>query len=166
MYCPSCGNAVSEGLKYCNRCGASLNGEEGGAGPAGLSGPAWAVSLATAFITLGGLAMLFVIGLVLIKRGQDLPPAAGVMALAVLALIALVDWLLIRQLSRVIDVYRGAGGEAAPPRRGAARTPAELNEGQPARLEAPREPFLSVTEQTTRTLEHAPRERDTRPQPQ
>jgi hypothetical protein len=165
MYCPSCGNVVSEGLKYCNRCGASLVGEEGGPVAAGLSGPAWAVSLATAVITLGGLAMLFVLALVLLKRGGELPPSAGIMGLAFLALIAFVDWMLIRQLSRVIDVHRG--GKALPKQRpDAKRAPAELDERPAGRLEAPRESYISVTEQTTRTLEHAPRERDTRPQPQ
>ena len=163
MYCPSCGNAVAEGLKYCNRCGASLAGEEGGPGWAGLTGPAWAVSLATAVITLGGLAMLFVLALVLAKRGQDLPPAAGIMGLAVLALIALVDGMLIRQLSRIIGLYRGGATRPGRPAKPAA---AELDERAPARLGAPRESYISVTEQTTRTLEHAPRERDTRPQPQ
>jgi hypothetical protein len=167
VYCPSCGNAVAEGLKYCNRCGASLGAGEGQAGLGGLTGTAWAVSLAAALITLGGLAMLFVLGLTLINRGQDLPPSAGIMGLAFLALIAIVDWMLIRQLSRVIDVYRGAGLPTAPARRpDAGRPPAELDERQPARLEAPREPFISVTEQTTRTLDQVPRERDTRPQPE
>lgn len=165
MYCPTCGNVVAEGLKYCNRCGASLAGGESEAGPAGLTGPAWALSLAVAFVTLGGLAMLFVLALVLAKRGQDLPPSAGFMGLAFIALIALVDWMLIRQFSRVIDAYRGRA--SAPGRRAEpARPPGELEERQPARLEAPRESYISVTEQTTRTLEHAPRERDTRPQPQ
>lgn len=167
MYCPSCGNAVAEGLKYCNRCGASLGAGEGQTGPGGLTGPAWAVSLAAALITLGGLAMLFVLGLTLINRGADLTPSGGIMMLAVLFVIALVDWMLIRQLSRVIDVYRRPGLPTAPARRSdAARPPAELDERQPARLEAPREPFISVTENTTRTLEQVPRERDTRPQPE
>lgn len=168
MYCPSCGNAVSESLKYCNRCGASLGAGEGEAGVplAGLTGPAWAISLATVFITLGGLAMLFVLALQLIYRGSDLTPAGGIMTLAFLAVIAAVDWMLIRQLARVIDVYRAGGGRAAAkPRADAAQGPAELTERQPARLDAPREPLGSVTDQTTRTLEHAPRERDTRPQP-
>lgn len=164
MYCPSCGNAVAEGLKFCNRCGASLRALRESAA-SGLTGPAWAVSAATALITLGGLAMLFIIGLELIARRMDLEPGVGLLMLAFLALIAAVDWMLIRQLSRVIDVYRDApgprrrrGGEAS------ADAPPALEERQPALLDAVREPPLSVVEQTTRTLEHAPRERDTRPQ--
>lgn len=166
MYCPSCGNAVAEGLKYCNRCGASL-GAGWDASPSGLTGPAWAISLATALITLGGMTMLFILAIQLVKRGGDLSPAAGVMTLAFIACIAFVDWMLVRQLSRVIDVYRAGGAApAARQRAGAADGPAELPENQQARLDAPREPFMSVTDQTTRTLERAPRERDTRPQPQ
>ena len=164
MYCPSCGNTVAEGLKYCNRCGASL--AAGPDAPAGaLTGPAWAISLAMTLITLGGLSMLFVVGLTLVKRGSDISPSAGIMMLSVLALIALVDWMLVRQLARVIHLY-GAGGPPPGARPAdAARGRAELAEPQPARLDAPREPFISVTEQTTRTLEQVPRERDTRPQP-
>jgi hypothetical protein len=161
MYCPSCGNAVAEGLKYCNRCGESL-AAGGGAPASGLTGPAWAISLATVLVTLGGLAMLFVIGLQLIVRGMDLSPAAGIMMLAFLAVITAVDWMLIRQLSRVIDLHLTG---AAPRRRHepAPDRPA-LEEKQPPRLDPMREPPLSVVDQTTRTLEHVPRERDTHPQ--
>ena len=167
MYCPSCGNEVSEGLKYCNRCGATLGVGRDAAPAAGLSGPAWAISLTMALVTLGGLAMLFVIGLVLINRGADLTPSGGIMMLAFLAVITAVDVMLARQLSRVIDVYRAGVVEPAArrPPQTAERRQSELDERQPARLDAPREPLMSVTDQTTRTLEHVPRERDTRPQP-
>jgi hypothetical protein len=163
MYCPSCGNAVAEGLKYCNRCGASLVAE-GGAPASGLTGPAWAISLATALITLGGLAMIFVISLQLIIRGIELSPAAGIMMLAFLAAITFVDAMLIRQLSRVIDLRGGAPAPARRARPEPAQERPALEEKQPARLDAMREPPLSVVDQTTRTLERAPRERDTRPQ--
>jgi hypothetical protein len=160
MYCPSCGNVVAEGLKYCNRCGESL--AVGAAPASGLTGPAWAISTAAALVTLGGLAMIFVIGLQLIMRGMDLSPGGGIMMLAFLAVITLVDWMLIRQLARVIDLQRDA---PAPRRRLAppAERPA-LEEQRSPLLDPLREPPLSVVDQTTRTLEHAPRERDTRPQ--
>jgi len=160
MYCPSCGNVVAEGLKYCNRCGESLTVDSAGA--SALTGPAWAISLATALVTLGGLGMLFVIGLQLIIRRIDLSPAGGMMMLAFLAIIALVDWMLIRQLARVIDLQRGA--PAARRRREPADARPALEESPAPQLEAMREPPLSVVDQTTRTLEHVPRERDTRPQ--
>lgn len=160
MYCPSCGNVVAEGLKFCNRCGESLGAV---AAASGLTGPAWAISLATALVTLGGLAMVFVIGLQLIARRVDLTPAAGIMMLVFLALIALVDWMLIRQLARVIDLQLHGAAPRRPRREPAADRPA-LEEAAAPRLEAAREPPLSVIDQTTRTLEHVPRERDTRPQ--
>ena len=164
MYCPSCGNAVAEGLKFCNRCGESL---AGGAvervSASALTGPAWAISVATALVTLGGLSMLFVIGLKLVNRGMDPTPGASIMMLAFLLLIGFVDWLLVRQLSRLVDLHRG---EPAPRRRRADATAPQpaLEERQMPRLDAMREPPLSVVDQTTRTLEHLPRERDTRPQ--
>jgi hypothetical protein len=85
------------------------------------------------------------------------------MMLAFLLLIAAVDLMLARQLSRIIDLQRD---RPAPPER-ARPEPSnrpELAERQPARLDAPREPFISVTENTTRTLDAVARERDTRPQ--
>ena len=160
MYCPTCGNAVAEGLKYCNRCGASLwAGPEAPA--AGLTGPAWAISLAMSLITLGGIAMLFVIALQVVRRGTDISPGAGIMMLSVLFVILVIDLILGRQLSRVIDIFRRQAEAGVRPRP-AARP--ELEERQAGRLEAPREPFISVTENTTRTLDHVARERDTRPQ--
>lgn len=160
MYCPTCGNQVAEGLKYCNRCGESLAG--GPESPAaGLTGPAWAFSLAISLITLAGLAMLFVLALKLIRGAGDFTPAAGVMMLSVLILIFLVDLLLAWQFSRVVGLQRArdkSAGRARPDAR------PELSERQPARLDAPREPFISVTEHTTRTLDTVARERDTRPQ--
>jgi hypothetical protein len=163
MYCPSCGNVVAEGLKYCNRCGESL-AVGGEVVPAsGLTGPAWAISTAAALITLGGLAMIFVIGLQLIVRGMDLSPGGGIMMLAFLAVIAFVDWMLIRQLARVIDLQRGAPASRRRREIAAAQRPG-LEEKRPSLLDPLREQPFSVTDQTTRTLEHAPRERDTRPQ--
>lgn len=163
MYCPSCGNAVSESLKYCNRCGASL-GVARELPASGLNGPAWALSLAVALVTLGGLSMLFVIVLQLVRQRSDVSPGASIMMLAFLAVIAAVDWMLARQLSRVIDVYRREGGVPERARPEPAFRP-ELAERPPARLDAARTPFISVTEETTRTLDAASaRERDTRPQ--
>jgi type VI protein secretion system component VasK len=128
-----------------------------------LNGPVWAFSVAMSVITLGGLSLLFVLVIQLIKRGGDISPATGIMMLSILALIALVDLMLAWQLSRVIGLQRAQAAPPERPRPEPAPRP-ELAERQPARLDAPREPYISVTENTTRTLDAVARERDTRPQ--
>lgn len=154
MFCPSCGAEQNQTLSYCNRCGANLKPIESGVPPAKLVSAAWAVSLAVAFVTLGGFGMIFGLVFALITRGMSL--SAGGIGLVILSslIILAIDWLLIRQLSRVLDLPRATidstaaqlealGGKAAIP------------------IAAPPQPVSSVTDNTTRTLEPVVRDRST-----
>src|SRR5688572_24936188 len=155
MFCPSCGAEQNQTLSYCNRCGANLKPIESGVPPAKLVSAAWAVSLAVTFVTLGGFGMIFGLVFALINRGMSLS-AAGIGLVILSSLIILtVDWLLIRQLSRVLDLPR------ATPETAAVLQPS-LNESSPTLLAAPRQPVSSVTDRTTRTFEPVVRERDTK----
>ena len=154
MFCPSCGAEQNQTLSYCNRCGANLKPIESGVPPAKLVSAAWAVSLAVAFITLGGFGMIFGLVFALITRGMLLSTGGiGLVILSSLIILA-IDWLLIRQLSRVLDLPRATidstaaqlealGGKAATP------------------IAAPPQPVSSVTDNTTRTLEPVVRDRNT-----
>lgn len=152
MYCPSCGTAMTQGLNYCNRCGANLV-PVSNAPVSKLVALVWSIPLAMALITLGGLGMLFYIGLELTRRGVDASPTGALIMLVDLLAVLLIDWMLIRQLSRVIDIYRPAG-EAVE------RKQSELSGKQVAQIEAMREPASFVTEQTTRVFEPSARERN------
>ena len=164
MFCPSCGAEAAEGLSYCKRCGAKLGAARGGddARPR-VAGLVWAVSVAIALVTVGGFTAVFGS---LIEVGAG----AGSVMLALLGLLLLVvlvvDYLLARQLARLLSFHlHGGGGGPRGEKLDAAATP-------PARLEAPRSPAygsleqttrtLGDLEQTTRTLEPAPREREDR----
>lgn len=151
MYCPSCGTAVTRGLNYCKRCGANL---APGANPHApkLVALAWSIPLAMALITLVGLGMGLYIGLELTRRGADASPTGVLLLLASLLAVLFIDWMLVRQLSRVIDIYRPAGGAAG-------REQPEIGGVQVAQVEAMREP-LSSAEQTTRAFEPAARGRE------
>ena len=154
MFCPSCGAELNQTLSYCNRCGANLKPTESGVPPAKLVSAAWAVSLAVAFVTLGGFGMIFGLIVALITRGMSL--SAGGVGLVILSslIILTIDWLLIRQLSRVLDFSRATGETAST------QQPA-LAENQPALLDVPRNPASSITDHTTRAFEPAVRDRDT-----
>jgi hypothetical protein len=106
MYCPSCGTELTPELSYCNRCGANLKpiSNQSGVPPAKLVGAAWAISMAVALVTLGGFGMIFALVMALVTRGINL--SAGGMGLIFTSslIILTIDWLLVRQLSRVLNV--------------------------------------------------------------
>jgi hypothetical protein len=145
MYCSSCGTAMTQGLNYCNRCGANLV-PVSNAPVSKLVALVWSIPLAMALITLGGLGMLFYIGLELTRRGADASPTGALLMLVDLLAVLIIDWMLIRQLSRVIDIYR-------PPGEVTQGTQPDLIGKQQAQIEAQHEPATFVTEHTTRIFE-------------
>jgi hypothetical protein len=156
MYCPSCGKELTPELSYCNRCGANLKpvSIQSGAPPAKLVGAAWAISVAVALVTLGGFGMIFGLVMTLIMRGINLSPGGMFWISFALLVILAIDWLLVRQLSRVLDLPQLSANATQ------SKKP-ELNEQPMQQIEAPREPVSSVTEHSTRTFEPIHRKRET-----
>ena len=156
MYCPSCGTEVTPELSYCNRCGANLKpiSNQSGVPPAKLVGAAWAISMAVALVTLGGFGMIFGLVMALITRGINLSPSGMFWISFSLLVILAIDWLLVRQLSRVLDMPQLSSDATQ------AKKP-KLTEQAVRQIDAPREPVSSVTEHTTRTFEPIRRERET-----
>lgn len=153
MYCPSCGTELTSELIYCNRCGANLKNQSG-VPTNRMFGAAWAISIAVMLVTLGGLGMIFSLAMTLIKRNIGVSEGGMILIFFSLLIIVLIDWLLVRQLSRVLDISQLAGAATLPKK-------PELAERPMQQIGAPREPAASVTEHTTRTFEPIPRDRDT-----
>jgi hypothetical protein len=149
MYCPSCGSEQIQGLKYCNRCGFNLTPSPN-VSPAKLGGMIWAVSIATALVSLGGLIMIFIFAMEYMSRG-DASGRSLVFLIFFLLVILTISALLIRQLSRLLNVYLQTSDVTKP-------KPAKLDEPQVAQLSGPQEPMMDVAEQTTRRLEPSPGE--------
>lgn len=149
MYCPSCGSQQTQGLRYCNRCGANL-APANDSSASRLKGMVWAISLATALISLGGLFMIFLFAMEMLGRGNTPTGSLFFLIFALLILLTIVA-LLVRQLSRLINSYLQTR-ETAPP------VPPALSEATTALLSEPRESTASA-EQTTRRFEPAPGER-------
>jgi hypothetical protein len=156
MYCPSCGTELASELSYCNRCGANLKPtpNQSGVPPSKLVGAAWAISMAVAVVTLGGFGMIFGLVMALITRGINISPAGMFWIAFSLLVILAIDWLLVRQLSRVLDMPQ-LSPDATQPKK------PKLSEEPKRQIDAPREPVSSVTEHTTRAFEPIHRERDT-----
>lgn len=156
MYCPSCGTAVTQALSYCNRCGADLKPTESLVSTGKPKGLAVIIPLAMAMtvgLALGGLGVIFTLLMALIKSGF---PVSDAMTLAVISLLMLFGTVVLlgRQLSKLIGVYLKSGDDTQPKKQ-------KLNAQPPAQLNAPREPVVSVTEHTTRTLAPSYKERNT-----
>ena len=147
MYCSSCGNQISEALKYCNSCGAKQKkGKDRSANAQMLDDVLTTVFLVVMF----GLGIF--VGLVAVLLDNNIPPQLlGVIAIGYLAAVFAICFMLIGQAKRLISASldgqkESAAGESATP---ALQMPAKST----AQLEARREPAVSVTEHTTRDLD-------------
>jgi hypothetical protein len=147
MYCESCGKKIDESLNYCNGCGASIRTE----GRSQKSLAAFLIAGLTA-ITISGFLLLAILLAVLVDRVTPrIEPlfAFGAVFLFVLFGIA---FLIIRQVSRVIDHELKA--RELPKRK--AEPLVQLPPKSTNPLDEFREP-ASVTDHTTRTLNEVPR---------
>ncbi len=71
MYCPSCGAALTQGLSYCNRCGADLKPSESLVSNSKPSGLGYVIAFGMIMMTgiaLGGLALVLILVSELARR--------------------------------------------------------------------------------------------------
>jgi hypothetical protein len=158
MFCPYCATETTQGLNYCNRCGGNLAPlmqapvQESRIIVA--SGAAWAAGLTTAAVIVIGLGMIFPISTELAAKGMA-PIAVVAIALLVALGVVACAALLLRFWSMLLGVGAARHQQAPAP---AALTQPKAQDTRG--LDAPRfdslgpAPVPSVTEQTTRTLEH------------
>jgi hypothetical protein len=151
MYCPSCGVESTQGLKYCNRCGASLGSGSHDANPMGrLVGlvPVSAVSIVGLigfFVTINHLAGRL--------DARAITAIAFFGGLTVFAIVASLIWLLLR----LVD------GPKTPELRTSNHGGRDIDDIVMAQLSAPPIAVGSVTEGTTRNIDQIkPGERNTR----
>ncbi|MBV9958330.1 MAG: hypothetical protein JO360_07910 [Acidobacteria bacterium] len=147
MYCPSCGAEQTQGLKYCNRCGANL-AQANEASSSRVTSMVWAVATAVVVVSIGGFIMAFIFGMEFMSRKEN-TTATVIFLIFFLLVILGIAALLVRQLSRLISAYLEKGGKRTEP--------AALPEPHAARLAAPQEPVPGVAEQTTRRFEPVPK---------
>lgn len=149
MYCPQCGKQVSEDLKYCNGCGERLTRES--VDQDDTPGQMLSSILRTLFaIVVFGLGIL--VGLVAVLLGNEVrPDAVFWLGLAYLATIFGICFTLIRQVPKLIDAKLKAWNNTVdipPVLRLSPQTTGQLDEY--------REPAMSVTDHTTKTLDKIP----------
>lgn len=152
MYCPNCGNSVNKKLKYCNSCGERLS-KVAEFDKDGQPGKMLDNVLTTLFlVVMFGFGIL--VGLVAVLLGNDvrIEPVVAIIV-AYLAAIFGICFTLARQATKLID-FKLKGGLSDDVDR-----PQQLRPLTTAQLEEYREPVMSVTDHTTRTLDEVPAKR-------
>lgn len=146
MFCANCGFRSTPGVNFCKQCGSNLTSlntsplpESTGKLPK-VTSMFWAVAL----FGLGALGVLFgsIIALAAMGADDDIIIPSCIFGTAA---ITIIGWLLIRQLSRVINLHQNY----TPPSH-----PQQINpvQDRPYHQEALPRPVSSVTEHTTRNF--------------
>jgi uncharacterized paraquat-inducible protein A len=147
MYCSSCGGVVTEGLTYCKHCGAKLNEAKGEsrAKSTEISSNLLIPAMVAVFVL--GTFSISLLMLIMKKLGFNEGMINGILMMMFLMMLILEGtfiWLLV---SRRHGQKREAEIEQSRE-----HTTKELDAAQ---VRALPEPVPSVTEHTTRTLDHA-----------
>jgi hypothetical protein len=145
MYCANCGTPLTQGLSYCNRCGANLK-ERSEVSTGAISAFLTAITL----IAICGLGIMFA-GAVVLRKGANLSQELiGFFMLFTFMIVGMTEIFLIRNLSKLTSAKETKNYFPTP-----SPIPQDLRLTQGTPLG---EPVSSVTENTTRTLEYIRRE--------
>ena len=145
MYCASCGTPLTQGLIYCNRCGANLREHKGSN-----TGAITAFLVAITLIGLAGLGIMLGGALVLRNEARLGSEIVGFFMLFTFLIVAMTEFMLVRNLSKLTSSNEQTKHLPAPH---VAQQDLRLPPAKPLG-----EPVPSVTDNTTRTLEYARRE--------
>ena len=165
MYCQTCAAEIQTGLNYCNRCGTAVNAAltvktETPVALLDLKSPVRTLGATITLTTLLGLTILFVALDGLSQR--PLPPELlGILTVAGLLLILIIDIQLLRILSRLVHLPVAAPSLQTQSRQSEAKAlPQQQQPTAQTYMPASTDPLPmpSVTEHTTRTFHSIYRE--------
>ena len=146
MYCPNCGTPRTQGLSYCNRCGADLRERVEITNTKAITAFVSAMTL----LGLSGMAVMLA-GALLLRKGANLSQELiCIFMLFTFLIVTITEIMLYRNLSKVSGSSERKNSFPAP---SPTQHDLRLPQGTPLG-----EPVGSVTENTTRTFEYAPRE--------
>ena len=146
MYCANCGTPRTQGLSYCNRCGADLRERVESSNTKAITAFLSAITL----LGVSGMAVMLG-GAMALRKGANLSQELiGVFMLFTFLIVSITEIMLVRNLSKLSGSTERKNSFPAPP---PTQHDLRLPQGSPLG-----EPVGSVTENTTRTLEYARRE--------
>jgi len=147
MYCSNCGTPVTNGVSFCNRCGKGLRERTE-------SKSSYAMTAFLTAITSIGIVGLGIMlgGSLVLRKEAGLPvELVGFFMLFTFVIVALIEIMLVRNLSKLMGSAEHTHSLPTAP-----QPPLEL---RPPITTEFGEPIGSVTDNTTRTLEYARRDR-------
>ena len=144
MYCSSCGVAVTQGLTYCNYCGAKLNYADGGDKPPEIR-PGGLVTMMVATFIMGLFVITIFMGVMKTVLHFEYGPLVAFTMLGFLIMLML-EGIFIRLLFRPLKRRDSEPHNTLQNSRGSTK---ELE----AQSRMPLEPIASVTENTTRAFD-------------
>ena len=153
MYCERCGKQIDNALNFCNACGAQLKQEKS-------EQQSVLNMMITALIVVctAGLGVLVGLMAILLNNLPN-PEPAGILAIFYLATLFGIVFMIMRQVSKLIDAkLKGKETDFESPRR-REEPLVQLPPKTTAQLEDYRQP-ASVVENTTRTLDEVPLRRN------
>jgi hypothetical protein len=155
MYCQSCGAEQTQGLIYCNRCGANLNATTlatttttAPLAVVSVAKPVFFIGVFLCILSLGGFGILTETARALSENPNFDRHLLSVMITMGLIIIMAVDMMLVWLLSKLVNASLRPGNFAPVKELSAPAAPLNVRQ-----INAPRDYVGSVTEQTTRTLE-------------
>ena len=151
-YCPSCSKEVVAGLSYCNHCGFKLNGTTSDGIKSSEVKPELLVSAMVGLFILGLVAIAILIGVLKQVAGFD-PPILLAITMFSFMLMIMVEGILIWLLLSGRKVKK----EISDTNRLNEQSTKELYTAPAQILSEPTFQPISVTDHTTRTLEHPPK---------
>ncbi|MEP6789620.1 MAG: zinc ribbon domain-containing protein [Acidobacteriota bacterium] len=147
MYCSTCGKSLNDNLNYCNSCGSRI---EKNALLVGNSSQRLFI-LAAGFIGLVGIVGFIPLLQELLRSRLDQPAILIILFAYLLTIFLMFAVLIGHTWKKSGDIRIKAKGE-----RDGYAPPPELRQVTTAQLDEARERPASVTEHTTRTLDHVP----------
>lgn len=143
MYCSTCGTEIQTALNYCKNCGARI--EKGTV--EGNSTVLQYLAMGTGFVGVGGLGLTVALIAILLKNNVN-PEVVVILSALFASLIFGICFMMIRQISKLTN-FSSVSSDKFPER----NAPEQLGAVNTAQLTAPREPAMSVTDTTTKTLD-------------
>ena len=147
MYCSTCGNQIAEHLNYCNSCGVRI--EKNSLIVSNASSQYLGKGLAVTSM-MGLLGFIAVLKIVLDNGSLDIPGKVLIL-IAYLATLFLICAMMVGHMWKNSGDIRIKRHEPQMPDNYV--SPGSLRPITTAQLEESRQPFVSVTEHTTRTLD-------------
>src|SRR5262245_56588037 len=97
MYCANCGTPRTQGLSYCNRCGADLRERVESSNTKAITAFLSAITM----IGVGGMAVMLA-GALMLRKGANLSPELiGIFMLFTFLIVSITEIMLVRNLSKL-----------------------------------------------------------------